>query len=384
MRFADNIDLGSAVLGGVIIGISTTCFLMISGKLTGISGFVENSISPAVKFDEKLWSWSYLIGLMLAGTIASLVDRERLGIVSEVRYSTLVGALFVGFGTRMGCGCTSGHGISGLPRGSLRALVAVCTFMAAAMVSAVCTRLMTDSGVFPRIDKTMDLPYWSPIYVAIFIPLMSFVFISGVLFVFHTYIKETVVPISAATASSKLWIRESKLQHALTSFVAGFVCGVGLAISGMCDPLKVTQFLDFTGPDGWDPSLAGVMGGGVVFNAITFHLLHKHEVETVIPSDEGDQISLRNELNMWKNPANLSLPRSFVVGAALFGVGWGMCGVCPGPGVVNLGAASPVSAAYLPLLLLGMACHEMYKSLDDLKKKFRNDDSVVNDKRLLG
>lgn len=194
-----------------------------SGKLTGISGFVENSISPAVKFDDKLWAWSYVFGLMLAGFVTSFVDKDRLGIVTEVRYSTLVGALFVGFGTRMGCGCTSGHGISGLPRGSLRALVAVCTFMATAMVSAVCTRFMTDSGVFPRINKTMDLPDWPQVCVVIFVPLMAFVFISAALYVYHRYIHETKVPVSAATPSSDLWIHETKLQHCLTAFVASFV-----------------------------------------------------------------------------------------------------------------------------------------------------------------
>lgn len=223
MRFADDIDLGAAVVGGVIIGISSTGFLVASGKLTGISGFVENSISPAVKYDDKLWAWSYVIGLILAGFVASFVDKDRLGIVTEVRYSTLLGALFVGFGTRMGCGCTSGHGISGLPRGSLRALVAVCTFMSTAMISAACTRLMTDAGVFPRINDTMDLPNWSPSVVVIIIPLFAFVFVSIALLFYHRFIKVTVVPISADTPSSDLWIHETKLQHALTAFLAAFV-----------------------------------------------------------------------------------------------------------------------------------------------------------------
>lgn len=78
------------------------------GKLTGISGFVESSISPATSVDNKLWSWSYCIGLIIAGIIASFIDRERLGITDHVGYNVAVGALFVGFGTRMGCGCTSG------------------------------------------------------------------------------------------------------------------------------------------------------------------------------------------------------------------------------------------------------------------------------------
>ena len=57
----------------------------------------------------------------------------------------------------------------------------------------------------------------------------------------------------------------------------------------------------------------------------------------------------------------MMLPFHFVLGAALFGIGWGMSGICPGPALTNLGAGSRVSAAYIPFLLLGMACQEMYK-----------------------
>lgn len=157
--------------------------------------------------------------------------------------------------------------------------------------------------------------------------------------------------------------------------------GVGLCISGMCNPLRVIRFLDFTGPDGWDPSLMGVMGGGVVFNAITFHLLHKYEVDTII-QDKEDQISLNNVIKMWKHPANTNISSSFVVGAVFFGLGWGMCGVCPGPGIVNLGASSQVSAAFVPPLLLGMACHEVFKSTDHLKQKIREGSNKVADSLL--
>lgn len=136
--------------------------------------------------------------------------------------------------------------------------------------------------------------------------------------------------------------------------------------------------MDFTGPDGWDPSLIGVMGGGVIFNGITFHLLHKHEVSTII-QDKSDQISLNNVIKMWKHPANTTVTSSFVLGAAMFGVGWGMCGVCPGPGIVNLGASSQVSAAYIPPLLVGMACHEVVKSFHELKKRIRRGNTVSID-----
>mmetsp|Transcript_25365 Transcript_25365/g.42480 ORF Transcript_25365/g.42480 Transcript_25365/m.42480 type:complete len:150 (+) Transcript_25365:72-521(+) len=147
IHLSSDIDFASAVVGGLILGCSSTFYLLFSGKLTGISGLVENSISPSNSLDDKLSSWAYLSGLIIAGGIASFVDRDRLGIVSVVGYDVLVAGLLVGFGTRMGCGCTTGHGISGLPRFSLRSMVAVCSFMASGILSAYCSRQLKNQGV---------------------------------------------------------------------------------------------------------------------------------------------------------------------------------------------------------------------------------------------
>ena len=73
MHFSNNIDLVSAILGGIIIGISSTGFLLASGKLTGISGFVENTISPAMRLDDKLWSISYVMGLVRINKYCSML-----------------------------------------------------------------------------------------------------------------------------------------------------------------------------------------------------------------------------------------------------------------------------------------------------------------------
>jgi uncharacterized membrane protein YedE/YeeE len=365
------LDLASAVVGGVIIGISSTGFLLASGKLSGISGFVENTLSPAVPLDDKLWAIAYLVGLILAGITASAVDRPRLGVTTEVRWSLLLGALLVGFGARMGCGCTSGHGISGLPRFSLRALVAVCTFMSVATLAAPCGRLLEDVGIFPIVGDSLDLPSWDAAYTVVLVPFMAYAVVSVLLKLYYNWVYPIPVPDSVTSEQTSAWIHETKLQHAGIALIAGFVFGLGLAVSGMCSPQRVKRFLDFSGPDGWDPSLAGVMGGGVLFNMISFHLMHKHNVEVlvVVKKDPNDTINLNNVIKMWKHPANLHLPPSFVIGSVCFGLGWGLCGVCPGPGLVNLGASSRVSAAFLPPLLLGMALHEVYKSIPEWNRE---------------
>lgn len=372
-HLADNIDFGAAVLGGIIIGIASTGFLLASGKLTGLSGFVETAITPRSKIDEKIWVWSYIIGMMLAGLGASYIDRDRLGITAEVRYSTLLAGLLVGFGTRMGCGCTSGHGISGLPRGSLRALVAVCTFMISAVISAICSRVLQNNGVFPLIGHTVTLPYWPPIFVVIFLPLISFVVVYLGLSGYYNYLHDSSS--ETPTPSNALWLRETNIQHSITALIVGFVFGVGLSISGMCDPKRVIHFLDFPGPDGWDPSLAGVMFAGVLFNFISFHLLHRYEVGVLIQTQDEDRITLNNVLKLWHHPANMHLPMSFIVGGILFGIGWGLAGICPGPAIINLAASSRVSAAFLCTTFIGMAMHEVYKTFDTFQNRLNESKS---------
>lgn len=227
--------------------------------------------------------------------------------------------------------------------------------MGFAALSAFSTRQLTNQGVFPRIDRTMDLPYWKPVYIVVFLPLIAFVAVVLLLKLYHSYT-------SPAINAKNNGITRSKVQHAVIAFACALIFGAGLAISGMCSPERVTRFLDFSGPDGWDPSLIGVMAGGVVFNTITFHVLHRHEARVVVPEDPNDTVTLNNVIKLWKHPANTHIPLSFVSGAAMFGIGWGMCGICPGPGLVNIGAASRVSAVFLPFLLIGMALHEVYKS----------------------
>mmetsp|Transcript_16069 Transcript_16069/g.27121 ORF Transcript_16069/g.27121 Transcript_16069/m.27121 type:complete len:211 (+) Transcript_16069:399-1031(+) len=178
----------------------------------------------------------------------------------------------------------------------------------------------------------------------------------------------------------------------------------------MCNPLKVKNFLDFSGPDGWDPSLMGVMAAGVCFNAVSFHLLHKHKMEVVISSSflkkhttstntsnttaatavtstatgssngdtdvsgsensNIDKVTLNNVIRLFRHPANMKIDAHLIGGGVLFGIGWGMAGICPGPGIVNVGAGSRVSAAFIPFLLLGMVGHELYKTLPSISIQY--------------
>ena len=103
------------------------------------------------------------------------------------------------------------------------------------------------------------------------------------------------------------------------AMISGIIFGAGLAISGMLDPSKVSGFLDLFGV--WDPSLAFVMGGGVVVNGLGY-LWVKKQQSPVFASQ-------------FKLPISQTIDRPLLIGSALFGIGWGISGLCPGPAVAS-------------------------------------------------
>ncbi|KFC89278.1 DUF6691 family protein [Leclercia adecarboxylata] len=122
------------------------------------------------------------------------------------------------------------------------------------------------------------------------------------------------------------------------AFLCGLIFGVGLLISGMANPDKVLGFLDLSRP--WDPSLAFVMIGAIAVGIVGFALVKgKKRAFCGVP------ILL---------PANNTLDRTLVVGAILFGLGWGLAGICPGPALVLLGAGVGKGLLFILAMLVGM------------------------------
>ena len=123
-----------ALVGGVLIGLAASLFLLTTGRIAGVAGMASGLVSSAGT--DKLTRLSFVLGLAAAGVLARLVVPEFIGDAPAGRGPGFIVAagLLVGFGTRLGTGCTSGHGICGLSRFSLRSFVATCTFLAVAMV----------------------------------------------------------------------------------------------------------------------------------------------------------------------------------------------------------------------------------------------------------
>jgi len=123
-----------ALIGGAMIGAASALLLVTHGRIAGISGIAGGLLAPSTP--DRAWRLAFLAGLVAAGAVAAFVAPAAIGASVRSPAVVVVAGLLVGFGTRLGGGCTSGHGVCGLSRGSARSLVAVAVFMAAGAITA--------------------------------------------------------------------------------------------------------------------------------------------------------------------------------------------------------------------------------------------------------
>lgn len=135
------------------------------------------------------------------------------------------------------------------------------------------------------------------------------------------------------------------MRAILASFVCGLIFGAGLLISGMNQPEKVLGFLDIFGE--WDATLAFVMAGAVAVSAIGFALARRSTAPVF-----ATRFS-------WPERRDIDAP--LVAGAILFGIGWGLVGICPGPALVNLAGFSLPIVVFVVTMVLGMLGHELWQ-----------------------
>lgn len=133
------------------------------------------------------------------------------------------------------------------------------------------------------------------------------------------------------------------MKAPLIALVAGLLFGAGLAVSGMGDPARVQAFLDVFG--NWDPTLAFVMGGAVL--PMVFAWVWQRRLEKPFAEARFDV------------PATTRLDRNLVLGAVLFGAGWGIGGLCPGPALANLAIAPMQAGIFVLAMLGGIAAHRV-------------------------
>ncbi len=135
----ENFTPVSAAIGGAMIGLSAVWLMASAGRIAGISGILGGSLNAGR--GDKLWRWTFLAGLILSPLIVKLFKPALL----EVEFPTtgpmlIVAAIFVGVGTQLGNGCTSGHGVCGNARLSIRSLLATLTFMTTGVLTVFLLR----------------------------------------------------------------------------------------------------------------------------------------------------------------------------------------------------------------------------------------------------
>jgi uncharacterized protein len=147
----------------------------------------------------------------------------------------------------------------------------------------------------------------------------------------------------------------SNLARNLVSLAAGLIFGFGLALSGMLDPARVRGFLDIFGA--WDPSLAFVLGGAVAVSAIGYMISRKMKAPALDVA--------------FRLPAKTAVDAPLMIGAAVFGIGWGIAGLCPGPAIASLTFGVPAMIAFTIAMLVGVAVHDRLFAADQPRQALR-------------
>ena len=130
----------SALFGGLLIGLSVALFFILNGRMIGISGIASNFL---VSKDNRIENFLFLIGLILGPLIYNLISGKEINIsISSSLILLIIGGVLVGFGTKLSNGCTSGHGISGISRFSLRSIIATITFMIVGILTVLITGIL--------------------------------------------------------------------------------------------------------------------------------------------------------------------------------------------------------------------------------------------------
>lgn len=282
------------------------------------------------------WRLSYVAGLVASGAVLALVRPSSFGSPSLLRPLTAIAAgLIVGFGTRLGNGCTSGHGVCGLPRLSPRSLAAVVTFMATGAATATLSRgplynlLYQDSPVSLIIERPLSdassgvfeaflrtAPIWAP--TACVIGAAFFLFQrNGWL---RKLLGRTAPPAPGTRPTPTAAPTHASLVEHGVSFADGALFGGALGIAGMTNPDRVLGFLDFAGARGWDLTLAFVMGGAVLVNLATFAWLRRGGRKPLLAGTGNvGSAPLDSVLTMGMAKANLLVDWKLLTGSALFG-----------------------------------------------------------------
>lgn len=359
----------SGLVGGSLIGLSAATLLLGNGDILGCSGIVSSAVlNPLQALSSKSkWKLVFLSSFLVTSSLynnfamesdeyyalelAKIQPSSNIPFVSDLGYA--ISGFLVGFGTRLGNGCTSGHGICGLARLSKRSFAAVMTFMATGIATASLLpndgflRDVPDSSMFPTETSSVVGKCISALTVVAILPL----------------ILKKVKNKTTSTSNANEEANDDK--KFIVGALSASIFSVGLAISGMAQQYKVFGFLDVkrmaTGT--WDGTLALVMGGGVIVSAASYHWVKGYNY---FGNDNALScpLLLDKSCGKFNVPSNTVIDLQLLLGSAIFGVGWGLGGLCPGPALFVAASGFPkVMYYWWPANLIGVVLAEQAKKL---------------------
>lgn len=299
------VKIGLALLGGSLIALASSLHYFFFGKITGLSGFLFYVVG--FKFGPMFpLRACFIIGMItVVDLFYNFHGRELFGLPvldpeQDINiFSWILGGFLIGVGVRWSGGCTSGHGVCGLPRLSKRSLVAVCIFMAFGIATATINDQIGPQPILLKFPESVK------VYYNILPRVILSAYQLGALIYIVFFLSTTRTLLSKLTP--------------ISYFCMGGIFGLGLLISGMCSRRKILAFLTLN--KDWDPSLAFVMASAVGINLLTFQYTIKR----------GGAI-FNDEIDM----PDTYMDKGIYVGPALFGIGWALTGLCPGPALVNI------------------------------------------------
>jgi len=323
-------------IGGLLIAIASSANFLLSGKITGFSGLFWSLVS--FQKGQLLWKIAFISMFILTGSLITILkDIEKSPLLVDIVPSAsdmtkglsfigfCISGFLVGFGTKLGSGCTSGHGVCGLPRFSKRSWVAVGVFFSTAMAIA------NIRHHYPFLEDTYS---YSP-SITVQHSEKIFAIVSGLI----------IIIVIIYSKNNK---NDVNMDQILVALFSGCTFSLGLILSGMIKKDRILNFLVISNT--WDCSLAIVLGTTVIFNIISFNRVNM-EISKPLFSDRFDI------------PQTKFIDFELILGAIIFGLGWGISGICPGPAILLIHRSIPhVTIGFIGCMSLGnVAAHLLEK-----------------------
>lgn len=336
-------EIVCALMGGALMAGASSMNLWLTGRLTGFSSILNSVLTVNKDVTSNFSAVTGIVTTCLvvhkflgsAGYIQVPVWNEYLPFkLFDTRADAmlpsatcmLLGGVLVGFGTRLGNGCTSGHGVCGIPRLSKRSFTAVCVFMATGMATATTLAKRNFIPDLEIVQKMQSMFLWSP-----------------------SHYRCEILLVMGAVMCVKWTQDQQQIKQSIVSFFTASLFSLGLMLSGMTQVTKILHFL--TLDQDWNISLMFVMASAVSINLITFSRILKR----------SSPVLRSSSFNV--PPSTAKVDKRLICGAVLFGAGWGISGACPAP-VIALSVLTENGYFSLLSVAFGMYLHELFKKVE--------------------